>query len=443
MKNTQRKIKSLVLLPLLATLPCAYAEDINVGAGESKVWESGTTELGTLTITQGAEGQTSRLSIAGDTTLAVPSNASSNSSVGASSAEANRGSAILEVSGSNNLLDFQGGAIWLGPNSQNSFYGDAQIIISGSNNTFISGSMVIGRGNSGGSTLFSMTGSNNVFQHTGAFRDYLYLGRNGAETAGTNKVYLKGDGSASDSRVYFYAQSAFKFNGSATNDVSNVFVMDGNATFQKKDKTSGALGNMDLHINSSGAETFTAYGKSRFEVNNSGNDVDVNVLALGNNTQVAGSTSTFSISGGGSDINVEKLRVVGGVGTSVSSDAISGGVLEFKFTEGSISTLNVVSIEEFSGTLVLDFRALGAGEYSFDLISSSNNWSAMWNDFAWDNDSQSSLSDRISIVGANGEVILNYVDGTLSASYSAIPEPATFALLFGALALGVLRFRRR
>lgn len=56
MKNTQRKIKSLVLLPLLATLPCAYAEDINVGAGESKVWESGTTELGTLTITQGAEG---------------------------------------------------------------------------------------------------------------------------------------------------------------------------------------------------------------------------------------------------------------------------------------------------------------------------------------------------------------------------------------------------
>lgn len=443
MKNTQRKIKSLVLLPLLATLPCAYAEDINVGAGESKVWESGTTELGTLTITQGAEGQTSRLSITGDTTLTVPSNTSSNSSVGASSAEANRGSAILEVSGSNNLLDFQGGAIWLGPNSQNPFYGDAQIIVSGSNNTFISGSMVIGRGNSGGSTLFSMTGSNNVFQHAGAFRDYLYLGRNGAETAGTNKVYLKGDGSVSDSRVYFYAQSAFKFNGSATNDVLNVFVMDGNATFQKKDKTSGALGNMDLHINSSGAETFTAYGKSRFEVNNSGNDVDINVLALGNNTQVAGSTSTFSISGGGSDINVEKLRVVGGVGTSVSGDAISGGVLEFKFTEGSISTLNVVSIEEFSGTLVLDFSALGAGEYSFALISSSNDWSAVWNDFAWDNDSQSSLSDRLAVIGANGNLELNYADGTLSASYSAIPEPASFAALFGAFALGLLGFRRR
>lgn len=443
MKNTQRKIKSLVLLPLLATLPCAYAEDINVGAGESKVWESGTTELGTLTITQGAEGQTSRLSIAGDTTLTVPSNTSSNSSVGASSAEANRGSAILEVSGSNNLLDLQGGTVWLGPNSQNSFYGDAQIIVSGSNNTFISGSMVIGRGNSGGSTLFSMTGSNNVFQHTGVFRPNFFFGRNGVETSGTNKIYLRGDGSDIGSRVYFYSNPALKFNGSATNDVLNIFVMDGNATFQKKDRNSGALGNMDLHINSSGAETFTAYGKSRFEVNNSGNDVDVNVLALGNNTQVAGSTSTFSISGGGSDINVEKLRVVGGVGTSVSGDAISGGVLEFKFTEGSISTLNVVSIEELSGTLVLDFRALGAGDYSFDLISSSNNWSAMWNDFAWDNDSQSSLSDRISIVGANGEVILNYVDGTLSASYSAIPEPATFALLFGALALGVLRFRRR
>lgn len=178
-------------------------------------------------------------------------------------------------------------------------------------------------------------------------------------------------------------------------------------------------------------------------MNNSGNDVDVNVLALGNNTQVAGSTSTFSISGGGSDINVEKLRVVGGVGTSVSSDAISGGVSEFKFTEGSISTLNVVSIEEFSGTLVLDFSALGAGEYSFDLISSSNDWSAMWNDFAWDSDSQSSLSDRLAVIGANGNLELNYADGTLSASYSAIPEPASFAALFGAFALGLLGFRRR
>lgn len=435
--------KLIALLSSFAALSYACAEDITVGAGESKVWESGTTELGTLTITQGAEGQTSKLSITGDTTLTIPLNAESNSAIGASENSANTGSAILEVTGSNNLLDLQGGTVWLGPNSKNSFYGDAQVLISGSNNTFISGSMIMGRGISGGSTLFSLTGSNNVFQHTGAFRPNFFFGRNGVETSGTNKIYLRGDGSDIGSRVYFYSNPALKFNGSATNDVLNIFVMDGNATFQKKDRNSGALGSMDLFLNSSGVETFTAYGKSRFEVNNSGNDVDVNVLALGNNTQVAGSTSTFSISGSGSDINVEKLRVVGGVDTSVSADAISGGVLEFKFTGDSISTLNVVSIEELSGTLVLDFSALGAGDYSFDLISSSNNWSAMWNDFAWDNDSQSSLSDRISIVGANGEVILNYVDGTLSASYSAIPEPATFALLFGALALGVLRFRRR
>lgn len=416
----------------------ATTENISISGDAEQVLNGENITLGTLTITQGTEGQTAKLSITGDTTLTVPTGASTNSSVGASKDATNVGSAILEVTGSNNKLDFQGGAIWLGPNSLDSFYGDTQVLISGSNNTFTTGSIVIGRGNSGGSVLLSITGSNNVFQHTGAFRTYLYMGRSGVETAGTNKVYLRGDGASSESRVYFYSADPLKFNGSAANEALNLFVVDGNATFQWKDKTSGALGSMDVYMNAQGAELTSAYGKARFEVNGSGNDVDINTLALGNNAQVAGSTSTFSVSGSGSTIDVNALRVVGG-----AEVGHSGGALEFKFTEGDISTVNVASVEEFSGMLVLDFSALSAGEYNFDLISSTGGWFAIWEDFAWDNDSQSSSSGRISILGADGEVLLTYDSGVLSASYTAVPEPATWALLLGALALGFAYFKRK
>lgn len=437
--------KILLMQALLVALSYSYAESVLVSGDETKILSDTSIDLvgkdgvgDVLTITQGTEGQTAKLSLIGNVNLTVVTGAESNSSVGASQNAENTGSAVIEVTGSNNKLDFQGGAIWLGPNSQNSFYGDAQILISGSNNTFMSGSFVIGRGISGGSTLFSITGSNNVFQHTGAFRHYLYFGRNGVETAGTNKVYLKGDGASADSRVYFYSADSLYFNGSKTNDVLNVFVMDGNATFQKKDANSGALGSMDVYLNAQGVALTTAYGKSRFEVNGAGNDVDINTLALGNSAQVAGSTSTFSVSGGGSDVNIQRLRVVGG-----AEAGLSGGVLEFKFTGNEISTVNVASIEDFSGMLVLDFSALSAGEYNFNLISSSGDWSGIWEAFAWDNDSQSSSSGRISILGADGEVLLTYADGTLSASYTAVPEPAAFALLFGAFALGLAYFRRK
>ena len=284
--------------------------------------------------------------------------------------------------------------------------------------------------------MLSITGSNNVFQHTGAFRTYLYMGRSGVETAGTNKVYLRGDGASSESRVYFYSADPLKFNGSAANEALNLFVVDGNATFQWKDKTSGALGSMDVYMNAQGVELTTAYGKARFEVNGAGNDVDINTLALGNSAQLAGSTSTFSVSGSGSTIDVNTLKVVGG-----AEAGLSGGALEFKFAGDEISTINVASVGEFSGMLVLDFSALGAGDYNFNLISSSGDWSGIWEAFAWDSESQT--GDRISILGANGDVDLSYADGVLSAAYTAVPEPAAFALLFGALALGLVYFKRK
>ena len=120
----------------------ATTENLSISGDAEHALNGENITLGTLTITQGTEGQTAKLSITGDTTLTVPTGASTNSSVGASKDATNVGSAILEVTGSNNKLDFQGGAIWLGSNSLDSFYGDTQVLISGSNNTFTTGSIL-------------------------------------------------------------------------------------------------------------------------------------------------------------------------------------------------------------------------------------------------------------------------------------------------------------
>ena len=357
------------------------------------------------------------------------------------------GKSILRITGENNLFAMENkdtgavnGSVYLGCKAVEGL--DAQFLVSGANNEVRIGSYVQGQnGAAGANTLFSITGSNNVLNFTG-FRNHFRLAWRGASTGGTNTVYFKGDGAEANKRVYFNTHATSNTaatidlgGANGTNDVHNNFILDGNATLRGTE-TEGAF----VTLNSTNSENQTAYGVHRFEINNSGNQVHLSTLNLGNASQVSGSTSTFSVSGSGSDINIDILNVNGAAGTSKSD--IKGGAMEFVFNSDSISTVNATKINAFSGVLVLDFSRFNgvAGQaYEYDLLSSTNDWSSIWNNFGWSDDTG---SDRVLFLG-DGDLSLSYAGGTLSAIYTAIPEPSTYAAIFGALALAFAAYRRR
>lgn len=445
-KNTLR----LTSLSLLCALACnIYAADnITLSGNDTQVISGENILDGQVKIEQGSKGQLATLLLEGNTYLETSSTLAA--LIGSSSANTSDGSALLEIKGDNNKVVFNGG-LYTGA-AASSFYGDGKVLISGSNNIIEAGLLIIGQGtSSGSSTLISVTGSNNQIWHSATWRDMIFFGRNGLETGGTNTLYLKGDGVAASQRVYFYGHnykdtSGLKYNGSASNEVVNKTVLDGNVTFQSKTNRTLA-GNIDtvygainVFMNSQGSDKITEKGVSIFEINSSGNDVLINKFYIGNDSQVNGSTASLSISGYGSNISVGELAVFGGAETDISSGTLSGGIMEFRFDGDKINTVEVENVLEFSGVLILDFSSvdLSSGNYEYKLICAESDWSGIGYDL---------IENRIIVRGnnLNGEWNLSMSDsGTdLILNYAVnIPEPSAYASTFGVL-LFIIAVRRR
>lgn len=96
---------------------------------------------------------------------------------------------------------------------------------------------------------------------------------------------------------------------------------------------------------------------------------------------------------------------------------------------------------------MLDFTNFvgdGSGVYEVALISTTNDWSALAQQFV--GSSEGGESSANVIMGANGESweIAYSGSGELIFSYTyAVPEPSTFAAIAGALALAFAAYRRK
>lgn len=425
-------------LAALLAANTGFSENLNI-SDENSHTVSGSENYQKFSISQGASGQTAELIMTGGSEIVFDGDAGDSNLGRTGGSDAYGGLAKIGISGDGNTFVMGSktapkGAMFFGDQMA---AGSAEFVVTGSNTELYIGALVMGRGIAAGvSNLFSISGSNISYNHT-THRGYFDIGWNGNGN-GRNAVYTKGD--AADSRVYMnmkYVGDGTNVNiyGGASNSAANSFVMDGNVTLSQN----AGVGAVTVNVNGG-----QQYGNAAFEVNNSGNIALINQLVVGNANQASGSASVFRISGSGSTIQVATANFRGASGTSASD--IRGAVLEFSIDSGSVSTLNVSSLNEFSGVLVLDFSGFsGALEqsYTYNLISAGNNWENIWNAFGWDNDTQTSSSDRILIKGANGGVRLNYDAGSLSAVYTAVPEPGTCAALFGALALALAALRRR
>ena len=151
--------------------------------------------------------------------------------------------------------------------------------------------------------------------------------------------------------------------------------------------------------------------------------------------------SSLTIRGDGNSVLATSLfSLIGAGGTSFSNQL--GGKLLFVADEHGISTLEVNAISEFSGLVELDFSKFSEeGTFEYLLISSVTEWDAS----AYVSNSEGE-SDLVNVIKANvGDSWTLDFDGTsLILTYThVVPEPATCAAVFGALALALAALRRR
>lgn len=162
------------------------------------------------------------------------------------------------------------------------------------------------------------------------------------------------------------------------------------------------------------------------------------------NTTLGSASATtlqkVAIEGSGNTVTFRNFRLVGGAGTT--ADNVLGGLVEFVADANGLTTVSVVGgNQSFSGSVAVDFTNLlwdesWGEEKTFTLFSLSDNMA----DFAtWvDND------DLKIIKGASDATFTSDARHLyVTVAKSAIPEPSTYAAIFGALAIAFALMRRR
>lgn len=135
------------------------------------------------------------------------------------------------------------------------------------------------------------------------------------------------------------------------------------------------------------------------------------------------------------------LKIEGSQNTVSIYNLNSAGTLSFVADTTGISTVNVTSeITNMSGMLILDFSRFLGEELTAAIITTADI-------FTFDEyigTSESGL-EKVNVITRNeGDAWdIYFEDGTLMIAYTAVPEPATYAAIFGALVLGLAIYKRQ
>ena len=168
------------------------------------------------------------------------------------------------------------------------------------------------------------------------------------------------------------------------------------------------------------------------------------VLDNGGRTRI-GSTSgeqTFTVIGADATVNLRNFALIGDASTT--ADNVVGGKIVMKADASGMGTITTYGTNnnDFSGVLVADFTNIVWDESwgdrkTFTLISCSDNtFEALF--AAW-----LSNSDLGDVIGASNGVFSVDNRNIYVTVDRVIPEPGTYAAIFGALALAFAAYRRR
>lgn len=279
--------------------------------------------------------------------------------------------------------------------------------------------LVLNNSNNEAATDTSYNTFVNVGEYSLLSANNIYLADAANTVGGTAKISV-----ASNSQVMVYQSSSLK-------EGDDTIYNDG-----------GAI-NVGTKVRSGGNAVFEADGSSI--------RVETSTISLGNEASTGGqgiitiATSSAKSNGQNGFYISNNMSILGGSGTSAETPV--GGVLRMQADESGFGYINANAIN-FTGILELDFtKLLGKYEESatFKLINARNtNDSSTWLSFC-DNLVLGDFSNiNLVLRDETDEVTFELNGGELSVIYvSYVPEPSTYAAIFGALALAAAVFRRR
>lgn len=279
-------------------------------------------------------------------------------------------------------------------------------------------------------------------------------------------------GASSTMNVYERAKinaDYINFYQNATLNASGNAVITASADLRFHDLASSTAGTVNISDSASltaraayvGDGTIITVSGSSSLVTNGGNGnnfylgADYNKAASGTGHLVLKDNATFQVSQNLILVNASTLTIEGS-NVSVSLQALGGGIstsdakIRFVSDASGISKITsrycayVDAAKQTGFELELDFSnlALAEGTYTFDVITLTENATRENTIIA----NYASMSeDLIEVIKANESDSYEFVaDGlTLKLVYTVVPEPATYAAIFGVLALVFAAYRRR
>lgn len=360
-------------------------------------------------------------------------------------------------------------------------YGTHNMTIDGVNNTFKSNTL-----NFSNSTLtdgktgnFKMLGEGNTLDLT----RFLVSdgGTQDAATGGNVNVYFAGSNAANKNHVYLRGEklkSELLLQGSTTagSKLAINWEFAGNTVFRSNDLNSGVW----VKIHEWAGKDYTT--NSTMLVSGTGNDLLFSGLEIGNGVTTSGGKGTFKVAstGGRIEINAKNTVVVNGFRVNAS------GVLSYAIQDGGIDTIYNYTKNDttFRGKLEIDFRdmtrqtldeaGLAGGWEKFTLFAtvdgtlmSSNGFLGTWFEIDDLTTAEDPFGKGYIYLTMNEEYVSvitrddsdeymfivddSIVDEDIGVNFttfsvlykSTVPEPATYAAIFGALALAFAAYRKR
>ncbi len=200
-------------------------------------------------------------------------------------------------------------------------------------------------------------------------------------------------------------------------------------------KHNGSYADLGFGIQGSAKVNLTGGSTLDFSANNRKFDIlgtaSLNI-GTGANTFKAG---VFTMESGAT------LKIEGSQNTVSIYNLNSAGTLSFVADTTGISTLNVTSeITDMSGMLILDFSRFLGEELTAAIITTAD----IFRFDEYIGTSESGL-EKVNVITRNEGDTWNiyFEDSTLMIAYTAVPEPATYAAIFGALVLGLAIYKRQ
>lgn len=396
-----------------------------------------------------------------------------NLNIGGDSAQS--GTSTFSMSGSNNWAEFN--SIYVRPGKKpdssdenpspeefTSVSTNVSIDISGSNNTLyardnlnLSESSI----KEGAVINFSMTGEGNVLNVNN-----FNVNNQDESLGGTVTAVFRGDNAANKNQIIIRSGEMIMQGSQAMDATTNyTFSMQGNTTLNRGDGRG-----VWLKINEWGGKTYTS--NVTFEVNGSGNDILLSGLEVGKDTDNWDESlgkGTLRIVGGGSKIVIKNTDGDGHNGFRLNS----GGVIEFVVDNTGITPITNLTWNnnESNGMMIVDFTNIttAQNETRYVLLQTSDKNKNIFGQLFDTNDPNdvfgfeefvtvlfnedfSSAEDiRFALEYTDSDEFFNE-DGTpvnfmqlvvYFTNNIAVPEPSTYAAIFGALALAFAAYRRR